>query len=132
MFKLAISGLASLVAVSAFAQDSTTRLAKEELLSFLPGTKVTHTAPSGSVRRWTNEADGKFVASSTNKLLGSLTGTQNATGRGSWKIDDAGKYCVEIDWRRLQENWCSFVLKSADGAYYLGVADEGHRIEFGK
>jgi hypothetical protein len=107
-------------------------MTKEELLAFLPGTKVTHTSKAGSLRRWTNEPDGKFIASSDNKKYGSAVGNQGVSRPGTWKVDDEGKYCIEIDWKRWTESWCAYVLKGAEGAYYLNVADDSHRIEFSK
>jgi hypothetical protein len=70
------------------------------------------------------------VASTNNKKYGSVLGGQNVTASGSWKVNNEGKYCVKIDWRREPESWCSFVLKGKDGDYFLGVADKAHRIEF--
>jgi hypothetical protein len=129
---VAIAVFASVVTGNVLAQDSAVKMTKEELLAFLPGTKVTHTSKAGSLRRWTNEPDGKFVASSDNKKYGSAIGSQGGSHPGTWKINDEGKYCIEIEWKRLTENWCAYVLKSSDGAYYLNVADDSHRIEFSK
>ncbi len=57
-----------LLSATAGAQDAE-RLTREQLLEFLPGTKVVHVAKSsGSTRSWTNEADGKLYASSDNRL----------------------------------------------------------------
>lgn len=134
MSKLVVAVLASLITTSVVAQNNAVKMTKEELLSFLPGTKVTHVASSsGSLRNWTNEPDGKFVASTNNKKFGSAMGTTaGSAGQGSWKVNDEGKYCVDIAWKRVQESWCASVLKGADGVYYLGVADDSHKIEFAK
>jgi hypothetical protein len=108
-------------------------MTREELLSFLPGTKTTHVvASSGSLRYWTNEPDGKFVASSSNKKYGSALGTQSAKASGTWRVSDEGEYCIDIDWKRLQEKWCAYVLKGPANTYYLNVADANHQIEFAK
>lgn len=127
-----IAIVASVVTGNVLAQDSAVRMTKDELLTFLPGTKVTHTSKAGSLRRWTNEPDGKFVVSSDNKKYGSAMGNRGASRPGTWMVNDEGKYCIEIDWKREQEKWCAYVLKSADDAYYLNVADDNHRIEFAK
>ena len=47
---------------------------------------------------------GSFVASSDNRKYGSAAGTSNATAPGTWNISDDGKYCVQIEWRRVSEN----------------------------
>lgn len=122
-----------MLAANAVAQDAGTRMSREDLLAFLPGTKVSHVSPStGSQRAWTNEPDGHFVASSDTKgYMGNALGTQHATARGTWSVNDQGKYCVEIDWPKVNaEKWCSSILKTADGGYYLGVVAPKSKIEF--
>ncbi|MEB0056336.1 hypothetical protein QN413_05925 [Variovorax sp. LG9.2] len=71
---------------------------------------------SGNTRRWTNEPDGNFVASSRGKL-----GT-NSTAQGTWKVTDSGLYCVEIAWKGGGEQWCRAVYR-LDSATYLAPAD---------
>ena len=71
---------------------------------------------SGNTRRWTNEPDGNFVASSRGKL-----GT-NSTAQGTWKVTDGGLYCVEIAWKEGGEQWCRAVYW-LDSATYLAPAD---------
>lgn len=132
MSKLAFAVLGSLVAMSALAQDSAVKMTRDELLSFLPGTKVTHISSGGSERHWTNEPDGSLYATTNNKNYGSATGSQ-ATGKaGRWKVSDEGKYCVEIDWKRASEDWCASVLKGVGDAYYLNKVDDKHKIVFAK
>jgi hypothetical protein len=132
MHKLLVAAIACVAATSAFAQEDARKMTREELLSFLPGTKVTHTASSGSLHRWNNEPDGTLVANTDNKKYGNALGTQSAASRGTWKVNDEGKYCIQIDWRRELEKWCAQILKSPDGIYYLNVVDAGHKIEFAK
>jgi hypothetical protein len=67
---LVVAGALSTVAV---ADDAAVKMTRAELQSFLPGTKVTHLNKGGSLRRWTNEADGTLVASSDNKVKGGPT-----------------------------------------------------------
>jgi hypothetical protein len=132
MSKLAFVIIGSLVAMSALAQDGAVKMTREELLSLLPGTKVTHISQAGSERHWTNEPDGKFFATSNNKLYGSATGTQIATHAGTWKVSDEGKYCIDIDWKRVSEKWCFHVLKGEGDIYYLHKVDEKNKIIFAK
>lgn len=132
MSKLAFAALASIVAINAFAQDGVVKMTREELLSFLPGTKVTHLSAGGSERRWTNEPDGSLYANTNNKTYGSITGVQTAGHGGTWKVSDDGKYCINIDWKRVSENWCASVLKGPGDTYYLNKVDEKHQIIFVK
>lgn len=130
---LSVSAAAILLtctAASALADETPVRMSRDELLAFIPGTEVSHVNRFGSQRRWTNGADGKFVASSDNKRFGNSTGSSNASAPGTWRISDDGRYCISIDWRREAENWCSYIVKGADGQFYLGTVDEARRIEF--
>ena len=132
MSKLAIALLGCILAANALADDTPARLTKDELLSLLPGTKVTHINQGGSERHWTNEADGTVVASSNNKIIGNALGTHFAQGRGTWRVDEEGKFCIDIDWSRLQEKWCSYILRGQSDVYYLNVVDDKHKIVFAK
>jgi len=132
MSKLAIAVLGSFLSVSVLAQDSATKMTKDELLSFLPGAKVTHISSSGSERRWTNEPDGTLFATTNNKQYGNNIGTNVASQAGTWAVNSEGKYCIDIDWKRVHEKWCASVLKSPDGTYYLGAVDDKRKIEFAK
>lgn len=130
MSKIAIAIFAGLVATHVCAQDGGRKMSRDELLSFLPGAKVTHVTQAGSERHWTNQTDGTLVASSSNKKFGSVLGTQGGTQAGTWTINEEGKYCIDIDWRRIHEKWCADILKTEDGAYYLNAVDDKHKIEF--
>jgi hypothetical protein len=132
MSKLAVAALGCFLAVNVIAQDGALKMTREELLSFLPGTKVTHVSEAGSERHWTNEPDGKFFATTNNKKFGSSLGTQGAAQAGTWKVNDEGKYCIDIDWKRVHEKWCAYVLKGQDDAYYLDGGGEKHKISFVK
>lgn len=116
----------------ASAQDDAVRLTAEELRAFLPGTKVVHHNKAGSLRRWVNHPSGSFVASSDNKKFGNALGTQAASAPGKWNVTDDGKYCIAIEWGRVSENWCAFILKTASNEYYLNAVDADRKIEFVK
>lgn len=130
MFRLIAAFLACCVAIGVHAQDGGRKMTREELLSFLPGAKVKHISQAGSERHWINEMDGTLVANSNNKLYGNSTGTQSATQAGTWMINDEGKYCIDIDWKRVHEKWCAFIIKGQDGGYYLNTVDDKRKIEF--
>lgn len=132
MSKLIVALLVSVVTASAFAQDGATKMSRDELLSFLPGTKVKQITKAGSERHWTNEADGTLFINTNNKLYGNAMGTQTASHAGTWVVNDKGQYCLDVDWTRVHEKWCASILKSQDGAYFLNSADDQHKIEFVK
>ena len=78
---------------------------------------------TGGIRRWKNNADGKFVAS----RVAATGGRGTVTGSGEWKLTDNGQYCVQIEWRPRtggpeQENWCR-TLWRLDDAIYLAPTD---------
>jgi len=132
MSRLGIAIFGSVVAVSALAQDGVSKMTKDELMSFLPGTKVTQITEAGSERHWTNEPNGTLMATSNNKLYGSQSSAQVYAHPGTWIVNGEGKYCLDIDWKSVHEKWCSFILKDADGTYYLNRVDPKRKIEFAK
>lgn len=97
----------------------------DELRSIIrQGVQVETYAPrTSSYRLWTNDASGKFIASRRG-------GTANARseGLGEWKLTESGEYCVQIDWRFVNnqpdytEKWCR-VLWRYDGALYIAPSD---------
>jgi hypothetical protein len=106
------------------AEEAGVRLSKEELTSFLPGTKAVYVIKGGSTHSWTNEPEGKFVASTDAKTL-NLTGMGSSyTARGTWRVSDDGKYCISIEWRRYPESWCRFVYRAPGGGYYMTETDD--------
>lgn len=117
---------------SAQAQDTVRRMSRDELQAFLPGTKVTHLNKGGSERHWVNNPDGTLYANTNNKIFGSPTGTQSAGSAGKWEINELGQYCIHIDWKRVDEKWCSYIGKGDDGSYYLGTSEERRKIEFAR
>ena len=123
--------VAGMVSTAAVAEDGAVKMSRDELLTFLPEAKVTHVSKSGSQRMWTNAADGTLLASTDNKKYGGAMGIHGSSAQGTWKVDDDGKYCVGIDWKREAEKWCAYVLKTAD-AYYLNAVDPSRKIEFKK
>lgn len=91
------------------------QLSRSDLQSLVPEASVISTAGTNSTRRWTNEKGGTFVASSTN--AGAIGAGKSVSGRGTWSINDEGRYCVEIDWPRTNEKWCRAIFQKGD-AYY--------------
>jgi hypothetical protein len=132
MSKFAFAVLGSVVAANALAQDSAVKMTREELLSFLPGTKVTHVNSGGSERHWTNSPDGTLYATTNNKIFGNGTGSGVTGQAGVWKVSDEGKYCFEVEWKTVSEKWCSYVLKGEGDTYYLNKVDEKRKIVFAK
>ena len=121
----------ALVAVGAVAQEAGEKITGEELRSLVTGANVTHVNSYGSVRRWTNEPDGGLVASTTNQKYGSAL-ARSSSSPGKWSISSDGKYCIDIDWKRETEKWCAFIVKAADGGYYLSSVKPERKIEFAR
>lgn len=108
------------------------QLSVDELRQLMPGAKVTNRTAAGSTRYWTNELDGKFVASSDN----GATTRRPSTAQGTWHVGDHGTYCVTLEWRTASENWCRYIFKV--GEKYYGVSSvvngttKAHEFEFAK
>ncbi len=82
---------------------------------------------TGGIRRWKNNADGKFVASRVAATGSASRTARPVTGSGEWKLTDNGQYCVQIEWRpngggAEQENWCRTLWKYED-AIFLAPPD---------
>ena len=127
IFWLLLPAVASFAAV---ADEAGTRLSGDELKNLVTGATVKEVGKSGNPHRWKNEPDGSLMASSTR--TGRLMGQQSSPSPGTWSINDEGKYCVQIDWRREEEKWCAYIVRAADGGYYLNSVDSGRKIEFSK
>ena len=84
--------LAAVASFAAVADEAGTRLSGEELKTLVTGATVDHVAKTGSQRRWVNNEDGTFMATSNNKKYGSAMGQQSSTRPGTWSINDEGKY----------------------------------------
>jgi hypothetical protein len=131
-FTIAVLILAAFTSSPLLAKEGTVKMTKTELQALLPDTQSIYETKAGSIQRWKNEPDGKFIASTNNKKLGSPLGVQNVTAPGTWRVNDEGKYCITIDWRREPADWCSYVYKSADGEYFLGGSENARKIKFEK
>lgn len=111
------------------------QLSADELKQLMPNAKVVSHHKEGSTRRWTNEPDGKFVASSDQHSNISRLG-RSTTGRGTWHVGDNGTYCVTIDWDRRTENWCRYIFKVGGKYYGVETVNDGatiaHEFEFSK
>lgn len=112
------------------------QLTVDELKVLMPGAKVVSRAETtGSTRFWTNDLDGKFVASSDNRSgSGGISG--RTTAQGTWSVADNGTYCVTLEWRKLTESWCRYIFKVGDKYYGVGSINSGttkaHEFEFSK
>ncbi|MGA9396186.1 MAG: hypothetical protein WCA83_13965 [Azonexus sp.] len=130
MRAIIVAVISVLAVVGVRADEAGSRVVGDELRALVNGANVTHVTRAGSERRWTDEADGTLVASSTNKKRGSAMGGA-VTAQGKWSVSADDKYCVEIDWKREDEKWCAAIIK-ADGSYYLNSVDPARKIEFSR
>jgi hypothetical protein len=89
-------------------------LTRAELLTLLPGAKMTRTTDKGNMIVWTNEPSGEMIVSSDNRA----TATGNSTAPGKWHISEDGRFCLNVQWKKMQaEDSCRFILKTSDGYY---------------
>ena len=126
-----IAGVVVVASFQAGADEVATKVSGDELRTLVTGAKVHHVSSFGSERRWTNEPDGTLVASTSNKKYGGAM-SASVSSPGKWSINDAGKYCIEIDWKRELEKWCATIVKGEDGTYDLNKVDPARKIEFTK
>jgi hypothetical protein len=93
------------------------RLSKDELKQLMPNARIVNHSGQ-STRHWTNEENGTFTAygDAGNRMRPMQA---QVSGRGEWKINEKGQYCVEIVWSKIHEKWCNFIFRV--GEKYYGV-----------
>ncbi len=108
------------------------QLTVDELRQQMPSAKVVNRTEAGSTRRWSNDQDGTFIASSDSR---GSTGRQSQ-GKGTWHIGDNGTYCVTLEWKTSSENWCRYIFKIEDKYYGVSSIANGrakaYEFEFAK
>lgn len=114
------------------------QLSADDLKQLMPNAKVVSHHKEGSTRRWTNEPDGKFVASTdiARDVGLMIKGGAAKNGQGTWHVGDNGTYCVTIDWQKRSENWCRYIFKVGEKFYGVKTVNDGatiaHEFEFSK
>jgi len=110
------------------------QLSTDELKQLMPNAKVVSYF-AGSSRSWTNEPEGKFVASSDVRRDPSML-MKSSTAQGTWHVGDNGTYCVTLDWPKRSENWCRYIFKVGGKYYGVKTVNDGaaiaHEFEFSK
>ena len=134
MLSLSSLAFAQGVSVADVKTKNGVQLSAEDLKRLMPGAKVVSYTNAGSTRRWENNTDGTFVASSDSK--GSASGrARPSSGNGTWRVDDKGRYCATIQWPASFEEWCRYIFKVGDKYYGFGKLDDsaqGSEFEFAK
>lgn len=136
LLAISVQALADPLLLDDLKSQNGVRLTVDELKVLMPGAKVLSRAGgTGSTRLWTNELDGKFVASSDNRSgMGGMSG--HTTAQGTWSVADDGKYCVTLEWRKVTESWCRHIFKLGDKYYGVSSLESGtaktHEFEFSK
>jgi Protein of unknown function (DUF995) len=108
------------------------QLSAADLQQLLPGATVINQSTRGSTRRWKNSPSGDFVASTQGEP--GFPAGHTFSGSGTWKIDDKGMYCVQINWVKPMgpEDWCRYIFKSGDKYYAFDtLEDTAQTSEFG-
>jgi hypothetical protein len=98
------------------------QLSASEVKQLLPGAKVVSLTNAGSTRSWHNAPDGAFAASSDSR--GADGRGRPASGTGTWRLTDDGRYCVAIQWNRQTEDWCRYIFKAGDKYYGVGKLED--------
>jgi hypothetical protein len=89
-------------------------LTKDELTQLLPNASVRRVSATGNNQAWKNDSGGTFIVSSDNKSMN----LRNSTASGKWHISEDGRYCVLIEWKRVEtEEWCRYIVKAGNDYY---------------
>jgi hypothetical protein len=113
---LPLAALAGDLVLNDIKAQNGVQLSADELKQLMPNAKVVSYFDK-STRRWTNEAEGKFVASSDARRH--ISRMAPVTAQGTWHVGDNGTYCVTLEWPQRSENWCRYIFKV--GEKYFGV-----------
>lgn len=114
------------------------QLSADELKQLMPNAKVISYSKEGSTRRWTNEPDGKFIASTdlARDVGMRMKGGIQKNAEGTWHVGDNGTYCVTLEWRGRSESWCRYIFKVGEKYYGVKTIADGatmaHEFEFSK
>lgn len=137
LFSLPLAAQAGGLVLNDVKAQNGVQLSADELKQLMPNAKVVSYYVEGgtSTRRWTNEPDGKFVASSDARRDPSWL-MRSLTAPGTWHVGDNGTYCVTIDWPKRSENWCRYIFKVGEKYYGVKTVTDGatiaHEFEFSK
>lgn len=109
------------------------RLSAQELRGIAEGAKVSIVSVDRFFQQWENESGGKLAASTRNL---NANNPRLGYGNGTWRIEDDGRYCVEIAWARSSMNWCRHIFRSGDKLYSSAESTnpngKAYEIEFKK
>jgi hypothetical protein len=94
-------------------------LTKDELNALIPGATVYRSGRDADAN-WSNQTDGKLIGSSQGRTHAGKRGT----ARGSWRVTDDGKYCVDIEWDLRTEQWCRVVYRHGDDYVAFRTAED--------
>jgi len=95
------------------------QLSGAELNDLMPGAKVASRTQQGSTRTWENKPNGTLNASTDGR--GFAGGRNNyASAEGTWKVNESGRWCVNIKWPAAADDWCRIMFKV--GNKYYGVS----------
>ena len=87
-------------------------LSADEAKALVTGAKVELTLVNGSLRIWTNSADGKLTVS---RNIGAF---ERRSAQGTWSVEADGSYCLSFDWgSQDKDSWCRLVYKVEDRYY---------------
>jgi len=106
------------------------QLTAAELNDLLPNAKVISRTQQGSTRTWQNKLNGTLSASTDGR--GFAGGRNNyASAEGTWKVNENGRWCVNIKWPAAADDWCRVMFKVGNKYYGVGrLEDTALTMEF--
>ncbi len=135
LFALPLAAQAGDLTLNDIKSQNGVQLSVDELKQLMPNAKVASYSEGGSSRHWTNEPDGKFVASSDVRRDPTRPG-KVANAQGTWHVGDNGTYCVTLEWPKRTESWCRYILKVGEKYYGVKSLEDGtakvQEFEFSK
>lgn len=94
-------------------------LTRDDLLALLPGARMRRVNDKGNTHHWVNETGGEMVVSSDNRSEG-----RPSTAAARWHIDELGRYCLSVRWKRgPEEQSCRHLVRTTQGYFSVEAVE---------
>lgn len=98
-------------------------LSRAEVQALMNGATLSRVNDKGNTHRWINEPGGEMVVSSDNRSDGKAS-----TARARWSVDERGRYCLQVQWKRgAAEDSCRHILRAGDRYFAVEALEPATR-----
>jgi len=124
------AAMAQMVNLADIQKQGAVKLTAQQLRAAAEGASASYRAENRWLLQWKNEAGGKLQASAT-PPAGAGPETRGQYGKGTWRIEDDGKYCLQVSHPKEPQTWCRFIYKAGNKTYSTVETDgKAYEIKF--